>query len=70
MTMDRDCIIQMLYYIKNQRFLGPKTGDYPVGDRVRFAIEKGLITRSHTGNFIITEKGSALLDQKLSWETL
>ena len=68
--MDRECIIQMLQHISTNKFLGPKIGDYPVGDRVIYALEKGLIARSNTGNFMITEKGSELLEDKLSWEAL
>lgn len=68
--MDKECIIQMLQYIRNDKFLGPKTGDYSIGERVVYALDKGLIARSATGNFMITEKGSELLDQKLNWESL
>ena len=68
--MDKDCIIQMLQHIRDKQFLGPKTGDYPVGDRVVYALEKDLIKRSDNGNFMITEKGSELLDEKLNWESL
>lgn len=68
--MDKESIIQMLQYIRNDKYLGPKTGDYAVGDRVIYALDKGLIMRSDTGNFVITNKGSELLDQKLNWESL
>ena len=60
----------MLHYIRSDKFLGPKTGDYPIGERVIYALEKGLLMRSATGNFILTEKGLALLDGRLSWENL
>jgi predicted transcriptional regulator len=60
----------MLHNIQNNGFVGPKTGNYPVGDRVRFALEKGLIVRSATGNFILTEKGLDLLEEKVRWESL
>jgi hypothetical protein len=68
--MDKECVIEMLQHIRNDKYLGPKTGDYTVGDRVIYALDKGLIIRSDTGNFTITEKGSELLDKKLSWEAL
>jgi len=56
--------------IRNDKYLGPKTGDYPIGERVAYALEKGLIIRSDTGSFIITGKGAELLDGKLGWESL
>ncbi|MGZ3944560.1 MAG: hypothetical protein ACXVIY_10695 [Mucilaginibacter sp.] len=68
--MDKECIIQMLQHIRANKFLGPKTGDYPVGDRVVYALEKDLIKRSDTGNFTINKKGSELLEEKLNWESL
>lgn len=68
--MDKDCVVGMLRNIKNKGFVGPKTGDYAVGDRVQFALEKGLIARSATANFILTEKGLDLLEEKVRWESL
>jgi len=60
----------MLQNIRDARYLGPKTGDYAVGDRVNFALEKGLIGRSDRGNFIVTDKGIGLLEEKVKWENL
>lgn len=60
----------MLRNIRDARFLGPITGDYSVGDRINYALEKGLIERSSTGNFIITDKGLGLLEERVSWENL
>jgi len=68
--MDKDCIVQMLQHIRNDRYLGPKTDTYPIGERVLYALEKGLIDRSDRGNFIVTDKGLNLLEEKVRWESL
>jgi len=68
--MDKDCVVQMLQHIRNERFLGPKTDTYPIGERVSYALEKGLIGRSDKGNFIVTDRGLALLEEKVRWESL
>ncbi|MBS1531127.1 MAG: hypothetical protein JSU01_12530 [Bacteroidetes bacterium] len=68
--MDKDCIVQMLHHIRDDKYLGPKTDDYPIGERITYALEKGLICRSERGNFIVTEKGLGLLEEKVEWENL
>jgi len=66
--MDRQTLLVMLQSIRKNNMLGPKTGDFEIGIRIQFAIDKGLIKRSKDGNFLITEKGTDLLDGKLNWE--
>lgn len=60
----------MLGHIKHEVLIGPKTGDYTIGERVDYAIDKGLITRSESGNFKITPKGDDFLNGKVRWEEL
>lgn len=67
--MDKESI-QMLQNIRNDKYIGPITGSHRIGDRVIYALDKGLITRSDTGSFIITAKGAELLEEKLNWESL
>ena len=68
--MDKDSLIRMLRNIRDNKYLGPKTDDSPIGDLVAYALDKGLIERSERGNFIVTEKGCDLLEERLSWESL
>ncbi|HWD89071.1 MAG TPA: hypothetical protein VG367_13155 [Mucilaginibacter sp.] len=68
--MDKDCVVRMLLNIRDNKYLGPKTDDSPIGELVAYALEKRLINRSDTGNLILTDKGCDLLEEKVSWENL
>jgi len=60
----------MLESIKETHSVGAKQGNYEIGDRINFAIDNHLITRTETGTFLITEKGNDLLEGKLKWTEL
>ncbi|HEX3383703.1 MAG TPA: hypothetical protein VHS53_00875 [Mucilaginibacter sp.] len=68
--MDKDCVVRMLQHIRDNKYLGPKTDDSPIGELVAYALEKGLIGRSDIGNLILTGKGFDLLEEKVSWENI
>jgi predicted transcriptional regulator len=68
--MDKDTIFLMLDNIKKSGLIGPKKGNYAIGARVDFALQKELIKRLETGGFAITEKGNNLLENKTSWDSL
>lgn len=68
--MNKECVVQMLQHIRDNQYLGPKTDNFPIGERVIYALDKGLIDRSINGNFIVTEKGAELLEEKVNWESL
>jgi len=70
LIMDKKTILKMLESIRQTNSVGPKLGDYELGARVTFALDHGLIERSEHGNFIITPKGTDLLNGKLPWEEL
>ena len=68
--MDKDTIFLMLDNIKKSGRIGPRTGNYTLGERVDFALNKELIKRLDTGSFIVTEKGNQLLENKTGWDSL
>ncbi|HTI59249.1 hypothetical protein [Mucilaginibacter sp.] len=68
--MDKNIILLMLESIKATGFVGPKEGRFTIGERVDFALGKGLIVRSDDGNFELTDKGAELLDGVINWEDL
>jgi hypothetical protein len=68
--MDAETIRIMLNEIRETNYLGPKSGQYPIGDRVTYALDKGLIVRTDNGNLQLSEKGAAFLDDILTWEIL
>ena len=68
--MDKEAIILMLQSIKDTSSIGPKPGKYNPGDRVLFALDHGLLKRSHTGNLVMTQKGEDLLAGELEWHSL
>jgi len=68
--MDKEVIVLMLESVKNTHLIGAKYGDYEIGERVNFAINNNLVTRTETGTFLITEKGNDLLEGKLKWTEL
>ncbi len=68
--MDKEAIILMLQSIKETSSIGPKPRKYNPGDRVLFALEHGLLRRSHTGNLVMTPKGENLLTGEFEWSSL
>jgi hypothetical protein len=68
--MDKDTILLMLDNIKKSGLIGPKTGNYPIGQRVDFALQKELIDRLEDGSFTLTEKGIHLLEDVTTWDRL
>lgn len=68
--MDKKAIVLMLESVKNTHLIGAKYGDYEIGERVNFAINHNLVIRSETGTFLITEKGTDLLEGRLKWAEL
>ena len=63
--MDKKAIRELLYTIDNKKYISA----VPI-DLVQFAIDEKLIERTPIGNFQLTLKGSALLNDQLSWENL
>ena len=68
--MDKETIVSMLTSVKETASIGPKVGPFNLGERIDFAINKGLLKRSAIGNFAITPKGEDLLAGKIDWEKL
>lgn len=68
--MDKNVILLMLGSINATGLVGPKEGHFTIGERVDFAIGKGLIVRSDDGNFELTDKGAELLDGGINWEDI
>ena len=68
--MDAEIIRVMLNELKETSYLGAGTGQYSVGNIVIYALEKGLVRHTDDGNLQLSEKGSAFLDNTLSWEII
>lgn len=68
--MDKEAIVLMLNSIKEKSLIGPKIGSGGPGDRIAFALEKKLMERTGSGNFVITQKGLDLLAGDIDWRSL
>jgi len=66
--MNREALKNLLRDIERQGLLGVSRSNEDTIETVRYALDKGLLTRSVNGNFILTEKGIAFLEVGASME--
>ncbi len=63
--MTREDIITLLQNIKVKTYVGAAGFD-----AIAFSIEKGLIERTQSGNFVLSQKGEDLLNGDLDYKTI
>lgn len=60
----------MLLILKNIRdtnYIGPIANQPDLGEYINYGLNKGLIKRTETGNFLLSIKGYQLLDGMIDW---
>lgn len=68
LIMNKKALKDLLKDIEKQGLLGVSRSNEDTIETVRYALDKGLLTRTVTGNFILTEKGVAFLELGASME--
>ena len=63
--MNKKAVLDLLQNVHVHMYIG-----FSTLDTVRFAIEKELLKRTGTGNFMLTDKGLDLLNGNIKWENI
>jgi hypothetical protein len=63
--MTKETIIELLKDIENHGLLGVNRSDEHIMETIRYTLDKGYLERTDHGNFVLTEKGYALLDKAM-----
>ena len=66
-AIDREIILSILQNIKETNYIGPIAFVYDLGEHINYGLAKGLMERTNTGNFLLSAKGSKLLDGRIDW---
>jgi hypothetical protein len=69
-AIDREIILSILQNIRETNYIGPIANECDFGEHVNYALNKGLIERTNTGNFLLSIKGVQLLGGMLEWRDL
>lgn len=70
LSMDKHDIILLLDCISKNRLIDIPLEGWRIINAVDFAVSNQLVTRTEMGNFKLSEKGSGILNDTISWESL
>ncbi len=70
LSMDKHDIILLLDCISKNRLIDIPLEGWRIINAVDFAVSNQLVTRTDMGNFKLSERGSGLLNESVSWDSL
>ena len=70
LSMDKHDIILLLDCISKNRLIDIPLEGWRIINAVDFAVSNQLVTRTETGNFKLSERGSGLLNETMSWDNM